>query len=483
MKKALRANLFFTWFFVVLLTAMAFSEGVAGGISASKATVTAGILATIIYFIPLNEKVKGTMLVSMPALFAILLSASRGGAPRMFNLYIVSLLMQGLYFDRKLMIGYGAGLTLTLTGIYLINPVLLVGQDAGLVAIMSPMSAIICSVIVLVLLATWGQEKIQEAGEEGIRSQEALEKIENIFGEISRSASLLESKSAHCNDQMISEKESAQITSNSIRELAISVEAAATTISNISKSSNVSKESTEKVYEIMDDINKYFQDTLTDVSYSEQAVISLRDQVGNMKDAAESTYGAILGLANRTEDIRGFIDGIADIANQTNLLALNASIEAARAGENGRGFAVVAEEIRHLSEQSEQLASGIRDIIMELVESTGAAITEISGGQTSVEHGYKAMAYLDERILSMKNNFALVGEKITEEFQIVNNIKNEFNIIDKDIVEIAAVLEENAAHFEEISARTEIQTNVTTQVSVAMTEVAEIGNDLNRLLN
>lgn len=72
-----------------------------------------------------------------------------------------------------------------------------------------------------------------------------------------------------------------------------------------------------------------------------------------VKQGAEGSYHTIKGLVTRTDDIRGFIDGIENIANQTNLLALNASIEAARAGEHGRGFAVVAEEIRHLSEQSE----------------------------------------------------------------------------------------------------------------------------------
>ncbi|HHX60121.1 MAG TPA: hypothetical protein GX707_05205 [Epulopiscium sp.] len=483
MKKALKANFILVWFFVVLLTGMAFTDSVEAGMAALKATVSAGILVTIIYFIPFNEKVKGTILVSLATIFPIMLSISRGGVPRLFNIYIVSLAMQALYFNKKLMIGYGSALILALVTLQLINPAFLVGADAGMIEFISPMGSLICVFIVLVLLTSWGQEKVTEAQEEGNRSLEALEKIEIIFNEISKSTSMLNNKTDFCNDKMKSGKESAQGTSRSIRELATSVEAAAVTVSNISKSSNVSKESTEKVYEIMYDINKYFKDTLGDVSESEEAIINLRGQVGTMKEAAEGSFETIKDLAKRTEDIRGFIDGITNIANQTNLLALNASIEAARAGENGRGFAVVAEEIRHLSEQSEKLAGGIREITMELIESTDTAISEVGSGQLAMENGYKAMGSLDEKMSSMKNNFEFVGMKIKEEFELVSTIKNEFNIIDSDIIEIVATLEENAAHFEEISERTQIQTNITTEVSETMTEVAEIGNNLKGLLN
>lgn len=482
MKKALRGNLLLVWFFVTLLTVMAFTDGVGAGISAFKSTVAAGIVVTIIYFIPFKEKVKGTMLVSSPVVFAILLSAKSGGSPRLFNIYIVSLVMQSLYFNRKLMITYGIGLISVLLGIYFINPAILVGSGAELVEFISPMGAMVCTFVVLILLTTWGQEKIVEAEERGLKSQEALEKIELIFNEISNATSVLKAKTDLSNDKMKSSKESALSTSNSIRELANSVEMAAVAASNVSQSSIISKDSTEKVHGIVGEINKYFKDTLGDVSQSEDAVLDLRGQVDTVKQTAEGSYETIQGLAARTEDIRGFIDGIANIANQTNLLALNASIEAARAGENGRGFAVVAEEIRKLSEQSEQLASGIREIIMELLQSTESAIAEVGAGQLAVEKGYKAMQSLDEKIISMKNNFNLVGTKIAEEFTLVNTIKSEFNIIDKEIGEIAASLEENAAHFEEISARTDVQTDITMEVSEAMIEIATIGDHLNEII-
>lgn len=79
-------------------------------------------------------------------------------------------------------------------------------------------------------------------------------------------------------------------------------------------------------------------------------------------------------------DIEKASNMLDSIAAQTNFLALNASIEASRAGESGQGFADAANEIRKLTEQSNNFTGEIRRIIGELKadsQNTAGSVAEV----------------------------------------------------------------------------------------------------------
>ena len=88
-------------------------------------------------------------------------------------------------------------------------------------------------------------------------------------------------------------------------------------------------------------------------------------------------------LANQSQEVKGVLNIISEIADQTNLLALNAAIEAARAGEHGRGFAVVADEVRQLAERTQKSLSDINATINIIVQ----GITNLS---EEMDQGVKA---------------------------------------------------------------------------------------------
>ncbi len=100
--------------------------------------------------------------------------------------------------------------------------------------------------------------------------------------------------------------------------------------------------------------------------------------ISTSKDSMKVMYGFddVSSVMRQVEDL---IQEVRKIADQTNLLALNAAIEAARAGEAGRGFSVVADEVRNLSQTTNNVSRKIEELMAE-------AMDNIRKAQNTIEH-------------------------------------------------------------------------------------------------
>lgn len=147
---------------------------------------------------------------------------------------------------------------------------------------------------------------------------------------------------------------------------------------------------------------------------SEKAAETLSN-LQHINSEVEQIIGEVQEQTNRTNDsvqqIHKATAFITSIAEETDLLSLNASIEAARAGESGRGFAVVAEQIKKLSEQSNQSSSEIEETAMMLSEDS----------QKAVEIMQKMQEIIMSQSESMQDTQKVVEEVVA---QIANSMQS-----------------------------------------------------------
>jgi methyl-accepting chemotaxis protein len=147
---------------------------------------------------------------------------------------------------------------------------------------------------------------------------------------------------------------------------------------------------------------------------------------------------AINQSSAKINEIIGVVD---EIAFQTNLLALNAAVEAARAGEQGRGFAVVAAEVRNLAKRSADAAKEIKGLIRESV----AKSTD----------GNKVAAHAGETIQEVVANVQRVTALVNDIANATQEQSTGLNEINKAVVSMDEVTQQNAALVEEAAAAAE----------------------------
>lgn len=164
---------------------------------------------------------------------------------------------------------------------------------------------------------------------------------------------------------------------------------------------------------------------------SEKAAETLSN-LQHINSEVERIIGEVQEQTNRTNDsvqqIHKATAFITSIAEETDLLSLNASIEAARAGENGKGFAVVAEQIKKLSEQSNQSSNEIEETAMMLSEDSQKAVEIMQKMQEIIMSQSESMKdtqkVVEEVVAQIANSMQSI-QQIKETTEHLANVRNE----------------------------------------------------------
>lgn len=164
---------------------------------------------------------------------------------------------------------------------------------------------------------------------------------------------------------------------------------------------------------------------------SEKAAETLSN-LQHINSEVERIIGEVQEQTNRTNDsvqqIHKATAFITSIVEETDLLSLNASIEAARSGESGRGFAVVAEQIKKLSEQSNQSSSEIEETAMMLSEDSQKAVEIMQKMQEIIVSQSESMQdtqkVVEEVVAQIANSMQSI-QQIKETTEHLANVRNE----------------------------------------------------------
>jgi twitching motility protein PilJ len=215
------------------------------------------------------------------------------------------------------------------------------------------------------------------------------------------------------------------------------VEEMAASMNQVSRNAEASAEAARRALEMAEHGDKSVRDTSEAMSRIDSAVLQTSEKM------------RLLGA--RSSEISEIIDLINDIAAQTNLLALNAAIEAAHAGEAGLGFSVVAEEIRKLAERSARATKDVANLIKSIQNETSEALSAMEVGMKEVKGGSslasQASRSLQDISVAVRQSSELIEEisaASDEQARVTSNLAGAMQTISSITLETSAGAHETA---------------------------------------
>jgi len=413
--------------------------------------VAVALLATLNYFLPTPDKVKGLIFALLPLTIIFALFFLDKFALNKHYLLFFTVIMIALYFDKKLILIFSAFITLYTFTLYFFVPANFLGAEYNIPLLITVYAVICGALAALYFLTDAGNNYISLAVSKGQESEKLVQQLTDLLQTIDQSAKKLSQSTEDVNMNMDRIRDDSQSILLAVEQMATAINSEAQNITNINDAVMFSLHNMEKTANVSRDIAAESQKMNEDMQENWHKVNQVTAYMNTLNDSVNITTSTVDELQESLQMVNTLLLDIETIARQTNLLALNATIEAAQAGEHGRGFAVVANEVRNLAEQSREIASRITSVTQEIFKKSKAAQEKSHEGKQAVVEGQYLLQEIAQSFNSMKESFDKTNLQLKNNMDTILQTTEELHKLSEQIESAVAITEENSATTEEIA--------------------------------
>ncbi|GAA2526460.1 methyl-accepting chemotaxis protein [Pilimelia columellifera] len=242
----------------------------------------------------------------------------------------------------------------------------------------------------------------------------------------------------------------------------------ATAMNEITTTTNELSITSRQIVDTAQRVSRTAEQTAEAARTGDATIEQTRVSIAAIRRQVDLIVQHMLSLGEKSQQIGGIVELVAELAEQTNILAINATIEASGAGEWGRRFGVVADEIRKLADRTSSSAKEIQALVDDVRGAVNTTVMATETGAKAVDSGAQRFDEVTEAFERISHQVATTTDAARE---IELSTRQQSTAVEQTNIAVADTAR--------VTRETEASATETRQTAA---ELAVLGRDLMRLV-